>query len=494
MVVFCSAERHFQLEFKSVVKSWKFGSPAYEMKFFLLLALFDLATISQAEKVISIEKKLLERRRGECVTFQGLHFFKVNGTVTWTRETKPLPQSDPRFVISNEGKTLEIRQLQESDTALYSSMIQTEGGLEITRHWLVVRGCHVNEEEIELNGCETACKAMCLNDWHYSNGKCYRYFSTPKTWLDAYYHCQGHFGAKLATIDNSEDNTFVGGLLQSGSGAWIGLNDRSKESRFLWNYNKFDTPRYFAWDETDPSNTEPNNFNGQCNVESCVEMKSINKKWNDVVCKAHRSYVCERASKEDNSGWKCPGGGTCYWYELETVTWDWARQSCRDKNAMLVKIASNSKNRLIGDMIKTNIWIGLNDRVEAGIYVWNDIGQGQFNNRSSYYNWDKEEPNDKHYDRGTPKRCDGEDCVKIHIQNGKVTWFDLNCEIALPFICEKSRDPYLSFAAWIAISMGAGLLLSIFGGRAYMELIHRKGRKQVKQMIGEATDSEEKKD
>ena len=93
-----------------------------------------------AEKVISIEKKLLERRRGECVTFQGLHFFKVNGTVTWTRETKPLPQSDPRFVISNEGKTLEIRQLQESDTALYSSMIQTEGGLEITRHWLVVRG------------------------------------------------------------------------------------------------------------------------------------------------------------------------------------------------------------------------------------------------------------------------------------------------------------------------------------------------------------------
>lgn len=272
------------------------------------------------------------------------------------------------------------------------------------------------------------------------------------------------------------------------------MNDRSKESRFLWNYNKFDTPRYFAWDETDPSNTEPNNFNGQCNVESCVEMKSINKKWNDVVCKAHRSYVCERASKEDNSGWKCPGGGTCYWYELETVTWDWARQSCRDKNAMLVKIASNSKNRLIGDMIKTNIWIGLNDRVEAGIYVWNDIGQGQFNNRSSYYNWDKEEPNDKHYDRGTPKRCDGEDCVKIHIQNGKVTWFDLNCEIALPFICEKSRDPYLSFAAWIAISMGAGLLLSIFGGRAYMELIHRKGRKQVKQMIGEATDSEEKKD
>ena len=56
----------------------------------------------------------------------------------------------------------------------------------------------------------------------------------------------------------------------------------------------------------------------------------------------------------------------CYWYARETVTWDRARQKCRDNNARLVKIPSSSKNRLIGDMIKTNIWIGLNDRVEAG--------------------------------------------------------------------------------------------------------------------------------
>ena len=80
----------------------------------------------------------------------------------------------------------------------------------------------------------------------------------------------------------------------TGSGGWIGLNDRSKESRFLWNYNKFDQPAFFAWDKGDGKNPEPNNFNGQCNVENCVEMNSVNKKWNDVVCKAHRSYVCER--------------------------------------------------------------------------------------------------------------------------------------------------------------------------------------------------------
>lgn len=82
--------------------------------------------------------------------------------------------------------------------------------------------------------------------------------------------------------------------------------------------------------------------------------------------------------------------------------------------------------------------------VYAGIYVWNDIGQGEFNNRTSYFNWDRDEPNDKHYDSGAPTRCDGEDCVNIHIRNGEVTWFDLNCEIALPFVCEKSRGEDIS--------------------------------------------------
>lgn len=92
-----------------------------------------------AEKVILIEKKLEVRKRGECVTFKGEHYFRVNGTLTWTRESKPLPRSD-RFVISDRGKTLKINQLEESDTALYSSTIQTEGGSEITRHWIVVKG------------------------------------------------------------------------------------------------------------------------------------------------------------------------------------------------------------------------------------------------------------------------------------------------------------------------------------------------------------------
>ena len=101
-----------------------------------------------AEKVISINKNLIEKKRGECVTFQGEHYYKPNGTKVWKkRETITMNPSD-RVVISNGGKTIEIRQLENADTALYAFMIQTEGGLEITRYWLVVRG---NETSYPFN-------------------------------------------------------------------------------------------------------------------------------------------------------------------------------------------------------------------------------------------------------------------------------------------------------------------------------------------------------
>ena len=75
------------------------------------------------------------------------------------------------------------------------------------------------------------------------------------------------------------------------------------------------------------------------------------------------------------------------------MTWDWARKTCIEKNATLVSISSASKNSLVGRLIKTNIWTGLNDRVEAGtspsvqvlmmdgsLYFWGGKGAviGQF--------------------------------------------------------------------------------------------------------------------
>ena len=64
--------------------------------------------------------------------------------------------STDRIKISNDRKTVEIRQLEESDTALYSSMVESGGGnfgnyTEITRYWLMVRG---NETFLSLHSCQ----------------------------------------------------------------------------------------------------------------------------------------------------------------------------------------------------------------------------------------------------------------------------------------------------------------------------------------------------
>ena len=81
---------------------------------------------------------------------------------------------------------------------------------------------------------------------------------------------------------------FVSSLLESGDGAWIGLNDRRTESDYIWNNDVNEEARYFSWAENEPSNT-----NVKCNIENCVEMKYPNLKWNDMVCNGYNSYVCQ---------------------------------------------------------------------------------------------------------------------------------------------------------------------------------------------------------
>ena len=95
-----------------------------------------------AEKVISINKKLFKKKRGECVTFDGEHYYNTNDTFQWKKQETTTMVSGGRIRISGDrDKTVEISRLEESDTDLYSAMIRTAGDrLEITRHWLVVRG------------------------------------------------------------------------------------------------------------------------------------------------------------------------------------------------------------------------------------------------------------------------------------------------------------------------------------------------------------------
>ena len=93
----------------------------------------------------------------------------------------------------------------------------------------------------------------------------------------------------------------------------------------------------------------------------------------------------------DLSRWRCQNG-KCYLYVRDTVTWDWAQQRCRSRNATLVTISSSSENSFVGSLIKTNIWIGLNDRVEAGTwdYIFLRYLLAQIRTQTVIFQWNEE--------------------------------------------------------------------------------------------------------
>ena len=93
--------------------------------------------------------------------------------------------------------------------------------------------------------------------------------------------------------------------------------------------------------------------------------------------------------------------------------------------------------------------------------MWNDVAQGKFDNRPSYVNWEASEPNDRHYDPfKAPQRCKGEDCVQIKSWNNVISWCDLDCNIQIPYICEKTRGEKI-FLGRVTSSSAIALRLTI---------------------------------
>ena len=103
---------------------------------------FSLPIFLPAQKVLKINKNLIEKKRGECVDFRAEHYFALNSSSTfvWKKQHTSTMVENDRISISGNRRTLRITHLTEADTALYSSEVLTTGGLEVTQYWLVVRG------------------------------------------------------------------------------------------------------------------------------------------------------------------------------------------------------------------------------------------------------------------------------------------------------------------------------------------------------------------
>lgn len=456
--------------------------------FGFLLSLLTSIVGVQSTDIYTYEAPILNIVIGECITLNALVYFPHNKSaiITWKKDMKVIEHNTERMKISADRKSMYISSLRREDHAYYQVVLKDPQTriTEVTDIWLNIIECRKNQKE-ETPSSPTACSSLCVDkctdDWQYISGtssKCCQYFDKPKSWSDASESCQS-IGGELATINTRQENEFLGDMLQTAAGGWIGLNDRNDENTYIWNFKSSKRPSFYTWGAGEPSN-----YNRACNIENCVAMKMSNSDWLDIVCESFNSYVCEVSSAyngTDQSEWRC-AGSKCFKYYHNQLVWKDALTRCKQihSSANLASIASDGENNLVRSLLLSeNAWIGLNDLWEAGLYCWNDCKGST--NEASYTNWGSGEPNDKFTQPLAPE-CLGEDCIQLKKFGGNVTWQDLGCETKLPYICEKIRNRSFSTGAYVAMIIGGLILFSIIIG-VFHAAYEKHKRTAVKDII-----------
>ncbi|XP_053216156.1 C-type lectin BpLec-like [Podarcis raffonei] len=137
----------------------------------------------------------------------------------------------------------------------------------------------------------TAKARSCPRNWLKSQGSCYAYFDSKKTWSEAENECLSYgCGTHLASILNEKESDVVANYIsanqKNASQVWIGLHDPTEKGHWRWlddeiyNYKRWDSHR-------------PDNYN---NEEYCVHllMDTGFKKWNDVKCNNKYAFICKQ--------------------------------------------------------------------------------------------------------------------------------------------------------------------------------------------------------
>ena len=137
----------------------------------------------------------------------------------------------------------------------------------------------------------------------------------------------------------------------------------------------------------------------------------------------------------------CPPGwdefdNSCYkvmrsFLHSRSLSWEDARAVCLGFGGDLVTIKNEREMQFLRDLTITGFernWIGLNDRLKEGQFVWSD---GTPFNSSVYNDWGDGEPNN---DDGN------EDCVELDYTG---RWNDIPCSGTHYYICERPKGGLL---------------------------------------------------
>ncbi|XP_064258078.1 hepatic lectin-like [Passer domesticus] len=114
--------------------------------------------------------------------------------------------------------------------------------------------------------------------------------------------------------------------------------------------------------------------------------------------------------------------GNCYYFSLARLSWERAREQCRERRARLAVVGSFAEQQFLMSRTRNErFWIGLTDRNSEGNWEWVD----GTDYKSSFTFWREGEPNDS---------GSNEDCAHLWI-SGK--WNDVHCTFECFFVCER---------------------------------------------------------
>lgn len=139
---------------------------------------------------------------------------------------------------------------------------------------------------------------VCPPLWTSGPYGCYRFFSAPKTWMEARQHCmtfsscgaQGGIG-DLSIVPNEQVNGFAKliremyTVVSPAASIWLGGTDAGSENRWRWvNGQPFS---FSKWAQGQPDN--------RVNNEHCLRFPSDRTmdQWDDFDCNTQLPYVCQ---------------------------------------------------------------------------------------------------------------------------------------------------------------------------------------------------------
>ncbi|KAK7508249.1 hypothetical protein BaRGS_00000488 [Batillaria attramentaria] len=119
---------------------------------------------------------------------------------------------------------------------------------------------------------------------------------------------------------------------------------------------------------------------------------------------------------------------SCYVFLDESgIPWTSAKVMCEALGGSMLEVTSSEENDFVKSHTNENVWLGLNDMVREGQWVWVSTHE-----QAVYTNWAPGQPDDSHSHES------GQDCAYLEGSTGH--WDDHWCEItagwSMSVVCE----------------------------------------------------------